>query len=78
MKKFGRFEFKAKEPAETYEGDYMEQDGNCVCILTGVPGALGSPRLVAVILLENCQSVREIKEQKSSAVLKQATGRKFR
>jgi hypothetical protein len=65
-KKFGRFEFKAKEPAEIYEGDRMELEHGYVKILNGQDGILGfaedSGSVVAVVHLDKGQSVREITE----------------
>ena len=67
MPKFGRFTFGEKEPAETYEGGYMERDKDFVNIFEGdPPGVLSSfeqpNRLIAAIHLDKGQSVREIKD----------------
>jgi hypothetical protein len=70
MAKFGRFEFKATEPAETYEGDYMELDSTGhVRIFRGEPrGTFMSefskePRLLFAIQLDQGQSMREIESE---------------
>jgi hypothetical protein len=64
MAKFGRFEFKAKEPAETYEGDRMELDKGYVKILRGEKGYLGlhggDGETVVIVYLDKGQSIREI------------------
>ena len=80
MAKFGRFEFKAKEPAETYEGDRMELDKSYVKIFRGLrnrfdPTDFG--KLVVVIHLDKGQSVREI-ERGDSDEDKSVTKRKRR
>jgi hypothetical protein len=66
MTKFGRFEFKATEPAELFEGDFMEFEKGYVKIFEGNNGDLVpriiQPRLVAAIHLDSGQSVREMKE----------------
>ena len=70
MKKFGRFEFKAEEPVEQYEGDFMEFEKGYVKIFEGsnrdfMP-SLVQPCLVAAIHLDNGQSVREMKGAETS------------
>lgn len=63
MAKFGRFEFRESKPAETFEGDFMEQDKGYVNIFTGVRGLISfdSPHLIAALHLDKGQSIREIK-----------------
>ena len=65
MAKFGRFEFKATEPAETYQGDRMELDKGYVKILRGQKSTFmdmdsDSGETVVIVYLDKGQSVREI------------------
>jgi hypothetical protein len=82
MAKFGRFEFKAKEPAETYEGDHMELDKGYVKILRGAKGGflgdfeLSSGDTVVIVYLDKGQSVREIEPNPPSSDDSSRTERK--
>jgi hypothetical protein len=62
MAKFGRFEFKAQEPAEIYEGDYMEMDNRGrVRIMRRLADQLfNDKRLWVAIHLNKGESVRVI------------------
>jgi hypothetical protein len=65
MAKFGRFEFKATEPAETYEGGRMELDKGYVKILREAKNAylgldVDGSETVVIVYLDKGQSVREI------------------
>lgn len=83
MAKFGRFEFGKQEPAETYEGDYMElDDKGYVRIFRGKADSFpaltfGAPSssLVNAIHLDKGQSVREINGGKKRIVPSKRKGR---
>jgi|HubBroStandDraft_1064217.scaffolds.fasta_scaffold07007_6 hypothetical protein len=67
MKRFGRFEFKAKKPAEVYRGDRLELGQGYVTIMRGgVGGIQEMEEAVAVIHLGQGQSVREITRPSST------------
>jgi hypothetical protein len=66
MTTFGRFEFGAKKPTETFEGDSMTMDKGYIKIFVGEESkldALQTPRLIVAIHLDKGQSMREIKAE---------------